>query len=614
MIAVVNIFITLACLLLFNTFFAVKDEMSFTNSIDSLFLFILIYYILYKRSAQVWEKRKIIITFSCGTFLALLYAFGSALDTFATIEFSNVFLWISIIAYGYIASLLIGFAYDALSAFQKKLNTEKSQSSHKIIEKIRYVEVALFTHRWALFALIFLLWLPVYLAFFPGKFNYDATDQFNQLANGYNENFPKLHTVIINGILYLAHEATGSYNVGIAIFTILQMLLLALSFSEILIWFYRQKLNQHFVFFLFLYYSLFPVIHILVTTTVRDIMFAGFLNYAIFLLYIMVAHKDLFWQTSSKWLLFPFIFDLAILARNNNTSLLMVVLLIVLAGVTIFFPGKKHIKKSLTASAIMISFYFIMAAFLDWYCRPVIAKPNSLVANTILLQGVSRAYHYNILTPSEQSLVLKYTDKMRPYVPNNGDPAKISFLGKRGLNNTKNILKMAKEFRASYPSVFLNAYLANSEGVWFPGTILDGYNRAGIYKSYDKCYFYSALSLAKPGTIKSLIPGLAGWYEKIGLYYSFEKIPLISLFFSPAFYLWLTIFSLGYLLWRKRYIFITPAVCCLIYIFVCSFVPIIILRYLAAVFFMVPLLLGAVFEHNEDLPLAEECPSQEFQQ
>ena len=76
--------------------------------------------------------------------------------------------------------------------------------------------------------LLLLAWLPVYLAYYPGICAYDAPVQTGQIMEHYYfDHHPIVHTLLLQGMLWLGSHIFGSVNAGMACYTAAQMLLLA---------------------------------------------------------------------------------------------------------------------------------------------------------------------------------------------------------------------------------------------------------------------------------------------------------------------------------------------------------------------------------------------------
>lgn len=80
---------------------------------------------------------------------------------------------------------------------------------------------------WGCAALIFVCWLPVMLAYWPGISAYDIYTQiFEVFEDDYTNRNPLLHTLIL-GAFYRLGEGLGSAALGYALFILMQMAVMA---------------------------------------------------------------------------------------------------------------------------------------------------------------------------------------------------------------------------------------------------------------------------------------------------------------------------------------------------------------------------------------------------
>ena len=78
--------------------------------------------------------------------------------------------------------------------------------------------------------LICFCWLPIFLAYYPSVFAYDAEGQLYQvLASDYSTHHPLLHTLFL-GAFFRLGIALGSCSVGMAVHSAVQMALMACAF------------------------------------------------------------------------------------------------------------------------------------------------------------------------------------------------------------------------------------------------------------------------------------------------------------------------------------------------------------------------------------------------
>lgn len=156
----------------------------------------------------------------------------------------------------------------------------------------------------------------------------------------------------------------------------------------------------------------------------------------------------------------------------------------------------------------------------------------------------------------------------------------------------KNTLKPFLHFWVSmgirYPGCYMDAILANTKQMWFPGSVVDGYVESGDWNT-EKTLFFFLNEIEKPGEHRLLLPKVREFYQKLGLSITFEKIPVVSMLFSIGFQFWLLLNCFFYASYRRcRYLY-APLAILLAYTMLSALVPLVHLRYFAALFFSFPM-------------------------
>ena len=511
-----------------------------------------------------------------GLLYAMLTAFGAALESTGAVDWRDGGMWLAIFCYAHVFARLIGFAWEFLR------RTEHRLSDPSKLDKLpNWLP-------WLALPVIFLCWLPCWLATWPGNFVYDATREYAQLAKGFRGDFPMLHSALITPLLQWSEESTGSVNTGIAIFTGGQMLLLAAMFTHMLARFWKLGANRLLVLVLGIYCAAFPGIHVLVTSTVRDVLFSGLLTYSVFLLWDLsrTPEEMRWWRGIGP----AVVCVLTVYSRNNNSGLLMPLALCAVALLLLWMGGKKGWKGALSFGMTALVAWFCVGGILANYCGELQpASSNSSL--TVLTQSLSRAYtlEKENWTKAEREEFEGYFNMNGfSYVPENGDSTK----GRLQLKEEgEAFLRFWLKMGLRYPGHYAEAYLLNTKALWLPGAVMDGYqeNRVGVYVNYEKCWFYYADGIEAPATLESKLPRVHDWYQNLSLMISFEKIPVVSQLFSVGFHFWLLLFACLYALERRARKLYLPLALLLGYMAVSSLVPLMLLRYFGAIFFAFPL-------------------------
>lgn len=128
---------------------------------------------------------------------------------------------------------------------------------------------------WGCCAVILLAWLPLYLAYYPGMFNYDSTGEITQLLEQrYDGNFPVAHTLLL-GAFYRLGAALGSRNTGIALYTALQCMTLAASMAYAALYLYRLGCPRWLWLGTTALFALLPTHGLLAMCTTKDLFFSA---------------------------------------------------------------------------------------------------------------------------------------------------------------------------------------------------------------------------------------------------------------------------------------------------------------------------------------------------
>ena len=163
---------------------------------------------------------------------------------------------------------------------------------------------------------ILLCWLPVFLAYYPSVFAYDAEGQLYQvLAHDYSTHHPLLHTIFLGAFFRLGDVLPGSYPAGMAVHSIVQMLLMATVFGYTLARLASSNVPAALRIMLLLFYALFPTNSVLALSTTKDVLFSALVLLCTLLVYEM-ADSSGNGLTRKGWSLYTFWTILLLLFRN----------------------------------------------------------------------------------------------------------------------------------------------------------------------------------------------------------------------------------------------------------------------------------------------------------
>lgn len=591
----INVVWAFISVLLFPTFIS-DTTLGFSNSIFSILMFVAIFTVLQQENRGDTNKRLRIYTHILGFLFAFMTAAGYSLDVYHAINFMDLIL--SIIFYTHVIGAGLSLFWQWLIKVEKEL--KKSATEGKFVTKISKIVDWIFNHPYIITIIIIIGWLPVFIADYPGGFRYDANKELIQIINGYDANFPLLHSVIITKLLPAMYNITGSYNTGVTVYVVFQMLLVSLMYTHILYTFAKRGVNRILLAVMMMYCACSPVIHILIVHTTRDVIFSALLIYTMFLFYLMTSNTKEFFKGFFKPIILALAFVLTIMARNNNAGTAMLIGIIVISIVIWFIYRKNNLRGVTIFAVATIAGYWLIRAWLTSICQPITVPPDTGGALSIMSQSIGRSFFYeNEKWTEEEVQELSQYMKLAGlrYSPENADYTKFAIYD--GID-VGEYFKFWCKIGMKSPGLYLDAILVNSQNMWFPPSVVDGYNAAGNphFEMEDKCYAIMLPGQEEPVVHQNLAPEILNFYTQIGLYISFEKVPVISMLFSIGFQLWVILNAIFYVMYRKINKLVLPLGIILGYMLISSFVPIVILRYFGAAFMAMPMVIVFTLQPN----------------
>ena len=373
------------------------------------------------------------------------------------------------------------------------------------------------------------------------------------------------------------------------------MLFGAALFAHILYRFARHSLHPVALGLLTAYYALFPVIHLLITCTTRDVLFSVLLTWLIELFFEFSRDREAFSARRRNLLLLSAVLVFTLLARNNNSGPLAAILLIIVCIIIGAMLGRKHWKHALAFLATSLTLFYAVSAGLVAICQPYNSRSSLNASMSLIAQPLVRAYtFYGDTWPEEDVETFEsfFTIESLEYVPQNADPAKGNL--QLYYRNIRQFIPFWFKIGLRHPACYLDGMFANTMEMWFPDSVVNGYTVRDPSPYYDKSYFHFGRYAEEIGSRLNLLPGVFAFYEWIGLKLSFEKIPVVSMLFSIGFQFWLLLFCLFYALARKRRSPLLPIAALLIYVLCSAFTPLVLLRYYGALFLAMPIIVGSM--------------------
>ena len=453
-----------------------------------------------------------------------------------------------------------------------------------------------------------LLILPVFLAEFPGFFVYDAHDElYEVLTRTFTAHHPLLHVLLLGRTIAFFHKFTGSWNAGIAVYIFLQMLVITAVFSLVL-----QMLRKFYVprrvrVICLLFLGLFPTVVMYVLCSAKDGLFSAFLLLLTVFLYLLYRDPEHFLQSRKKAAGFVLSALLMMLFRYNGFYSFLV---FVPFGI-IFLPRthsslkrpvpsggpseqrcpvssgdrspqrrpadsgepslqrrpalfRQHSSRPSRSLRLRITAMLLLpvALFLavNTGMTKILTGPDTKEYQemlTVPISQLARAYNYQKDVFSKEDILLLHRylpeENLNRYEPLCTDLLKVGFNNEAFSEDKSSFVKLWLRIGKKAPAVYVNAWLLTSYGYWYPYASLNVYAGRTVYTfTYDESSYFG-YEVEKPGTRTSLIPAIDTFFRTISLTRSFQKIPVIRLFFAPAFWFFVFLWQLFFRGFRRRF-------------------------------------------------------------
>lgn len=500
-------------------------------------------------------RKKVFLTFLSILFTIIIIIGNSfyVSDSFKFIEKNIIINLIIAIISLVVFYLIFSKIFEILEHKEFKILDKLNKS--KTINKIKKTKLyKLFLKHPFLFSLIFILicWLPYIISFYPSILSPDPSFQIKQyfkIPNKYStyvvlldpnvlitNHHPVIHTLLLGTCVKIG-KIINNVNLGFFIYSLIQTLILSSVLAYTIKFMNDLKLNKKYLLFALIIYSFVPIFPFYAMSAVKDVIFGSLIILYIITIYKLIKCDDIKIKNIIKIII---LLILIILFRNNGIHV------IVLSFPFLFFIDKKirkEIKLILIFLLIIIFNYSYNNIILPYFkitptsVREMLSIPFQQTARYV-------KYHDKEVTKEEKKAIdklLNYDTLAERYKSDISDPVKNEFnryYKKEDLN--KYFRVWFKEF-TKHPVTYIEATIDNIYGYFYPLK-----TRWFIYyKYYDKVvedgfdYHYNDLK------------GSRKFLSYYGV--SFPYIPVIGLIVNIAFNVWILIFMLVYLIYKKKY-------------------------------------------------------------
>lgn len=557
----------------FNLLYGVRGESTmFSNSVFSMSVFGAFLFLYHYIISKSLDRRTLLYGLAGGFLAALLTSMGVSLNYLDTIWFKNTFWAIPCLTpfFGGCISLALFYLKDG---FSRPGKDDEIGS------------------RWFLFCwlLLFLSWVPVLLASWPGIFSYDSGLQLGSFVDKrVSGHHPILHTFLLGICRWAGVKLFESKNAGAVLYSLIQMLLMSGMYAYVCCYLKKKRSPKWLQTGTFVFLAFHPVNSLMALCATKDSIFTAL--FAVFLVQLFEIAEDrerffssVKWQAVfclSVFLLFAF--------RNNAFHAF------VLSAPFFLWTFQKHWKRMGLMILICLGLYGL-------YTGPVykalgVEKGDPREMCCVLMQSAARVYNldYQGLSEEEKETFLSIIreEGMNSYLSWFADPVKQHFNGEKFVQNPGPFLKTWFSVGMRHKKIYIDSFLTNTYGYWYPGNSDHGRNYLE--------YFCSEVREDVDVVMVSKLPVLSEFYRKISQEHSYKKLPVVSATFNLGVYTWLLLFAFLLLLYRRQYKELFLGIPLFMYLLTTMLGPIVTMRYHYPLIACGPLIIFLIWRRDKE--------------
>lgn len=479
-------------------------------------------------------------------------------DSWDLIFSSKLYLLFSIIKLIGLFSFFIMLLHSCYDFINKNISKDI-----KVSKKIKYClnEKPFRTS----FVIIILCWIPYIIAFYPAILSPDPSYQIKQymgIKTKYMDysvsidesvtitnHHPVAHTILLGSSVELGHNLFNSTNIGLFIYSVIQIIILASSLAFTIKFMNKLKSPYYLRIISLVIYALVPVFPLYAMSAVKDVIFSALIIVYIFSFYYLIKNSNEEIYSLPKIVSLIVLLLLIMLMRNNG------IYVIILSFPFLLLIERKSIAKVLIILIIPLALYQSYTKILLPHFK--ITDGSIREALSIPFQQTARYVKENKESLSQDEIkvidnILGIEDLASRYKPEISDPVKNKFNKHTTNKELSEYFKVWFNGLKKHPNTYIQSFINNTYGYYYP-------NKTNwyIYHKYDKRLNQEEIFNYSYNNLDGLRSVLSGYGEV------FPYIPILGLIVNIGFSVWVYMYMLAVFLYRKCYkyiIFLLPTI------------------------------------------------------
>lgn len=420
-------------------------------------LFFVLAYVLLKRFPAVEQKKDSVIAGVCSGIFTLFYVLGNmeALSggltnrLFLLFYFGCTIIGLLCLFYRCMVWILINSAKVRLFEGQKKFLVKM----------------------WILFTgLLFLCMIPLWLTNYPAVMTPDSLSQYRQVVgiSNYSDHHPWFHTLIFKLFYDIGYALSGDIYTSIAVYTVVQMILVAMSVAYVWCTLYELGLKKKYCVAGVIVFAIYPYNLIYAVTIWKDILFSAavlVLVVTLFRMYFQIGEENIIFLRDK--ILYVVCGFLMCMLRHNGFYAFVV------SSLFLIWKMKKKWKQMVLCTFMILAACFVVKGPL---MNAAEVEPGKLAFKLCIpLQQVGRVVADGCeltedeIETIEKINIISYIEEN--YQKHGADPmfAWVNY-GNCGYleENLGEYFELWISLAVKYPDKYLQAFIDVTKGYWCP--------------------------------------------------------------------------------------------------------------------------------------------------
>lgn len=511
------------------------------NNILYIASFVFIY-VLYSKVVEIKNKRLKIVSLLIASIISSFEVIGKSININQSLDYityskMSVFLTsLSFLAYSIFFMALLVVLYEKFSKINTNMTSENTEKKWKLFSDNKKSIVFCML-------IIFTCYIPYLIHEWPSILFLDSISEMytgTYCIKSMVNHHPILHILIVSGFVNWG-RAINNYNLAIGMYSIIQMLFTAFTFSYSLYYMSKKGVKRAVRIIIMLVYCFYTPFAIYSVSMLKDVPFSIMVIWFTICVSEIVLNDE-FLKKKRNIVTFILISILLILFKNNGIYIFALSAFLMLVFV------KKVRKVMFLCLCFIVSLYFL-------YKGPIFKIFNITdgpirEALSIPCQQIARTLRDNDVSDEDKEKINKFlpADRLGDlYYPLISDNVKDTLNNEAVKDNKIEFAKVWLELFVKYPKSYIEAFLAGSYGYWYPEAefwfVWGGYN----YESYEFGQNVLNIDIHKDPIYTSKI------VEFLKQLTTYRQIPVFGMLFSIGF-LWTTIIIvMGYIIYVKEY-------------------------------------------------------------